>query len=118
MMPASCTRPPWLRGHPMARAAVEMATWDLEAKRLGLSLSELLGGLADRVPVGVAIGIQKTDYALFQKVEQYLAEGYRKIKIKTSAGARRGYAASGAGAFSGGAAHGRCELGLQPARGP
>ena len=77
---------PWLRGHPMARAAVEMATWDLEAKRRGLSLSELLGGLADRVPVGVAIGIQKTDYALFQKVEQYLAEGYRKIKIKTRPG--------------------------------
>lgn len=84
---ARALRPaPWLRGHPMARAAAEMAAWDLEAKRRNLSLKELLGGIRDKVPVGVAIGIQKTDAALFRKIEEYLAEGYLKIKIKTKPG--------------------------------
>ena len=77
---------PWLRGHPMAKAAVEMALWDLEAKRRNVTLRELLGGVADAVPVGVSIGIQKTDAALIEKVGQYLAEGYRKIKIKIKPG--------------------------------
>ena len=76
----------WLRGHPMAKAAVEMAAWDLEAKRRNVSLKELLGGVGEAVPVGVSIGIQKTDDALFRRIEQYLAEGYRKIKIKTKPG--------------------------------
>ncbi len=77
---------PWVRGHPMARAAVEMAAWDLEAKRRNLSLKELLRGVGEEVPVGVAIGIQKTDSALFRRIEQYLAEGYRKIKVKIKPG--------------------------------
>jgi len=78
---------PWLRGHPMARAVVEMAGWDLEAKRRGVALAELLGGdPGGHVPVGVSIGIQKTNDALLEKVEQYLREGYRKIKIKIKPG--------------------------------
>ena len=77
---------PWIRGHPMARAAVEMALWDLEAKRRKVSLRDLLGGVAASVPVGVSIGIQKTDSALIEKVDRYLAEGYRKIKIKIKPG--------------------------------
>lgn len=77
---------PWLRGHPMARAAVEMAGWDLEAKRRGVSLRDLLGGKADAVPVGVSIGIQESDGDLLAKVERHLAEGYRKIKIKIKPG--------------------------------
>ena len=77
---------PWLRGHRMARATVEMALWDLEAKRRNVPLSELLGGKVASVPVGVSIGIQKTDATLTRKVGQYLAEGYRKIKIKIKPG--------------------------------
>ena len=77
---------PWLRGHPMARAAVEMAGWDLEAKRRNVSLAELLGGTVDAVPVGVSIGIQKTDRELLDKVAGYKREGYRKIKIKIKPG--------------------------------
>jgi len=77
---------PWLRGHPMARAAVEMAGWDLEAKRRGVSLRDLLGGEADEVPVGVSVGIQETDAGLLAKVERHVAEGYRKIKIKIKPG--------------------------------
>jgi len=38
------------------------------------------------VPVGVSIGIQESEQALVRKVEGYLAEGYRRIKIKISPG--------------------------------
>ena len=76
----------WLRGHPMARAAIEMAGWDLEAKRRGTSLAGLLGAERTTVPVGVSIGIQPTDEALVEKVAGHLAEGYRKIKIKIKPG--------------------------------
>ena len=77
---------PWLRGHPMARAAIEMAGWDLEAKRRCVPLRELLGGRASAVPVGVSIGLQKTDGDLLAKVAGYVAEGYRKIKLKIKPG--------------------------------
>ena len=77
---------PWLRGHPMARAAIEMAGWDLEAKRRNVSLARLLGATRKSVPVGVSIGIQKTDDALLERVEGFIAEGYRKIKIKIKPG--------------------------------
>lgn len=77
---------PWLRGHPMARAAVEMAGWDLEAKRRNVSLRDLVGGGVDAVPVGVSIGIQKTDRELLDKIEEYTRDGYRKIKIKIKPG--------------------------------
>ncbi len=77
---------PWLRGHPMARAAIEMAGWDLEAKRRDVPLHELLGGAAREVPVGVSIGLQKSDADLLARVDAYMAEGYRKIKLKIKPG--------------------------------
>ena len=77
---------PWLRGHPMARAAVEMAGWDIEAKRRRVPLTRLLGGTVTAVPVGVSIGLQRSDAELLAKVDAYLAEGYRKIKIKVKPG--------------------------------
>ena len=76
----------WLRGHPMAKAAVEMAAWDLEAKRRDISLTRLIGGRREAVPVGVSLGIQKTDAALFRSIEQCLADGYRKVKVKIKPG--------------------------------
>lgn len=76
----------WVRGHRMAKAAVEMAAWDLEAKRRETPLATLLGGDRGEVPVGVSIGIQKTDDALLAKVEGHLEEGYRKIKVKVKPG--------------------------------
>lgn len=76
----------WIRGHRMAKAAVEMAVWDLEAKLADVSLARHLGGSATRVPVGVSIGIQPTDDELLRTVEEHLARGYRKIKIKIKPG--------------------------------
>jgi len=76
----------WIRGHRMAKAAVEMAAWDLAARRDGLSLSAELGGTRASVPVGVSVGLQRTDEALHAKVGGYVAEGYARIKVKIKPG--------------------------------
>ncbi len=51
------------RGHPMAKAAVEMAAWDLAARQEGVSLARLLGGTRDRVETGISLGIQASPAA-------------------------------------------------------
>jgi O-succinylbenzoate synthase len=75
-----------VRGHPMAKAGLEMAFWDLLGKESGRSLSQLLGGQADRVPVGVSIGIQGSVEELLEAVANYCEQGYRRVKIKIKPG--------------------------------
>lgn len=74
------------RGHPMARAGIEMALWDMFASASGVSLSEYLGGEAERVPVGVSLGIQPDIDSLLKLVDRYLEEGYPRIKLKIEPG--------------------------------
>ncbi|MDH5590473.1 MAG: o-succinylbenzoate synthase [Gemmatimonadota bacterium] len=76
----------WIRGHGMAKAAVEMGAWDMAARMDGVSLAEKIGGSRRPVPVGVSIGIQHTDEELHEKVAGYVAEGYKRIKIKIKPG--------------------------------
>jgi O-succinylbenzoate synthase len=75
-----------IRGHNMAKAAVEMAAWDLFARERGEPLSRLLGGDRDRIASGVSIGIQDSLDQLATKVERELAAGYQRIKIKIKPG--------------------------------
>ena len=75
-----------VRGHMMAKAGLEAALWDAFAKSQNISLSKMLGGTRDKVDVGVSIGIQSSVPELIKKVEGYLAEGYKRIKIKISPG--------------------------------
>ena len=75
-----------IRGHNMAKAAVEMGCWGLEAIRSGISLSELLGGVRDRVVTGISLGIQSNPAALVTRATDALAAGYRKIKVKIMPG--------------------------------
>jgi o-succinylbenzoate synthase len=75
-----------IRGHNMAKAAVEMAAWDLYARQRGEPLSRVLGGTRDRIASGVSIGIQPSLDDLAAKVERELAAGYRRIKIKIKPG--------------------------------
>jgi len=75
-----------VRGHPMARAALEMAAWDLEARVRGTSLAALLGAVRPAVPSGVSIGIQQSLPELVDRVRRYVEEGYRRIKIKIAPG--------------------------------
>jgi O-succinylbenzoate synthase len=70
----------------MAKAALEMAAWDLYARRSGIPLWQLLGGRSTRIASGVSIGIQASLEALAEKVEAELAAGYRRIKIKIKPG--------------------------------
>lgn len=76
----------WVRGHRMAKAAVEMAGWDLAARAKGISLSALLGGTRRSVPVGVSVGLQPSDEALHEAVAGYVAAGYARVKIKIKPG--------------------------------
>ena len=75
-----------IRGHHLAKAGVEMAIWDLMGKRDGKSLKQMLGGKRDKVEVGVSIGIQDSAPALLRSAENYLEQGYRRLKIKIKPG--------------------------------
>jgi O-succinylbenzoate synthase len=75
-----------VRGHNMAKAAVETAIWDAEAKHKNLPLAKLLGGTREEISSGVSIGIQPSIEALIAKVEKELAAGYQRIKIKIMPG--------------------------------
>lgn len=75
-----------VRGNRMAKAAIETACWDLEARRMGVPLWEHLGGVQKEIPCGVSIGIQDTAEALLGKIEKELAAGYQRIKIKIKPG--------------------------------
>ncbi|MFH0991310.1 MAG: o-succinylbenzoate synthase [bacterium] len=74
------------RGHPMAKAAVEMGMWGLAAELERLSLAAMLGGARPKVPVGISVGIQAGPEQLTEKVQGYVREGYRKIKLKIKPG--------------------------------
>jgi len=75
-----------IRGHNMAKAAVEMAAWDLFARQRGEPLARVLGGTRDRIASGVSIGIQPSVDDLLRNVERELAAGYRRIKMKIKPG--------------------------------
>jgi o-succinylbenzoate synthase len=75
-----------IRGHNMAKAAVEMAAWDLFARQQGRPLHELLGGTRTSIESGVSIGIQDSLEELVERVEIERAAGYRRIKIKIKPG--------------------------------
>ncbi len=74
------------RGHPMARAGLELAYADLLGRATRRSLSSLLGGVRDRVPAGVSLGIQVDVPALLERIERHVRLGYRRIKIKIKPG--------------------------------
>ena len=75
-----------VRGHRMAKAALENAVWDMEAQIDNMPLAELLGGTRSVIPCGVSIGIQKTPEALMDKIAMELAAGYQRIKLKCKPG--------------------------------
>ena len=75
-----------LRGHNMAKAGLEAAIWDAEARQKGLPLWKLIGGTRTEIPCGVSIGLRSTDDELVSTVDQELAAGYQRIKIKIKPG--------------------------------
>jgi o-succinylbenzoate synthase len=75
-----------VRGHRMAKAAIENALWDAEAKQKRQPLWRLLGGTLREIPCGVSIGIQDSIEQLLDKIQIELAAGYRRIKVKVKPG--------------------------------
>lgn len=75
-----------VRGHNMAKAAVEMAAWDLYARQAGRPLHDVFGGSRTDIAAGVSIGIQDSTAQLLDRVAAELADGYRRIKIKVKPG--------------------------------
>jgi O-succinylbenzoate synthase len=75
-----------VREHRMAKAALENALWDAEARQKNVPLWKLLGGTRRQIPCGVSIGIQETIDKLLEKIDVELAAGYRRIKVKVKPG--------------------------------
>jgi O-succinylbenzoate synthase len=76
-----------IRGHPYAKAALDMALWDLEGRRRGAPVARLLGGVRDRIESGVSLGLEAGGFeALRPSIEKALAAGYRRIKLKIKPG--------------------------------
>ena len=75
-----------VRGHEMAKAALEMAVWELWARREGVPLWQLLGGRGGEIAAGVSVGLQEDEAALLDKVEAEVAAGYRRVKVKIKPG--------------------------------
>lgn len=74
------------RGHPMAKAGLELALWDLLAKKKNLPLFELYGGTKTEVLSGVSIGIQNTIPQLLDRMSSFLDLGYPRVKVKIKPG--------------------------------
>jgi len=75
-----------VRGHRMAKGALENALWDAEAQTRQVPLWKLLGGSQSEIPCGVSIGIQNSHEQLLEKIETELSAGYRRIKVKCKPG--------------------------------
>jgi len=75
-----------VRGHRMAKAALENAVWDAEAREKKQPLWKLLGGTRHEIPCGVSIGIQDSHEQLLEKIATEIAAGYRRIKLKVKPG--------------------------------
>lgn len=80
-----------VRGHRMAKAAVEMGMWELAAQLQGVPLARMLGGTRAQIATGISLGIQKDPATLAEKARSAQAQGYRKIKLKIKPGADIAY---------------------------
>ncbi len=74
------------KGHPMAKAGLELALWDLQAKKKGLPLYKLYEGTRKEVLSGVSVGIQDSVSQLIERIEFFLKQGYPRVKIKIKPG--------------------------------
>jgi O-succinylbenzoate synthase len=75
-----------IRGNRMAKACVEMAFTAALAEEARKPLAAYLGGVKDRVETGVSVGIQASTDELLETIGQYLAQGYKRIKVKIEPG--------------------------------
>jgi o-succinylbenzoate synthase len=75
-----------VKGHRMAKSALEMALLDAQLRAEGRSFQQFIGGTRTAVPVGVSVGITDTVDELVAIVGGYIDEGYTRIKLKIEPG--------------------------------
>lgn len=75
-----------VRGHPMAKAGIEMAVADAFGRAAGLPLSRLYGGTRREIPTGVSLGIEPSIEALASRVDEFAGFGYQRVKVKIKPG--------------------------------
>ncbi|AIY18621.1 o-succinylbenzoate synthase [Pimelobacter simplex] len=75
-----------VKGHRMAKAALEMAVLDAELRAAGTSFGTALGAARETVPCGVSVGIMDSIGELLDAVDRYVAEGYVRVKLKIEPG--------------------------------
>jgi O-succinylbenzoate synthase len=76
----------WVRGHRMAKAALELAVLDAELRGGGFSLATYLGGVRSSIVPGVSVGIASSIPELLDTVGEHLEQGYRRVKLKIEPG--------------------------------
>ncbi|KQL21932.1 o-succinylbenzoate synthase [Cytobacillus solani] len=75
-----------IRKNNMAKSTFEGAVWELYAKQKGIPLAKALGGSKSQIDVGISIGIQNTFDDLLSLIEEYVNEGYKRMKVKIKPG--------------------------------
>jgi o-succinylbenzoate synthase len=75
-----------IKGHPMAKAAVQTALLDASLRAAGVSFGGFLGAVRDTVPSGVSVGIMDSVPELLDAVDRYVSQGYLRIKLKIEPG--------------------------------
>jgi O-succinylbenzoate synthase len=83
-----------VRGHEMAKAALEVAVWELVARREGVPLYRLLGGRGGTIEAGVSVGLKASDEAMVEQVAAEVGAGYRRVKVKIKPGRDRSLVAA------------------------
>ncbi len=74
------------KGHPMAKAALEMAVLDAELRLTGQSFADHLGAVRTAVPAGVSVGVMPSVDRLVETVARYVDAGYGRVKLKVKPG--------------------------------
>ncbi|ATP42089.1 o-succinylbenzoate synthase [Solibacillus sp. R5-41] len=75
-----------IRRNNMAKAAIEGAVWDIYAQLTNQTLAKALGGITEKIEVGISIGLQPTNEQLIETIRDFLEQGYKRIKVKIKPG--------------------------------
>lgn len=75
-----------VRGHPMAKAALELAVLDAQLRAAGRSLAGWLGATTPAVPAGAALGLHVEVEDLLAEADQALAAGAARLRVKVAPG--------------------------------
>lgn len=78
-----------VKGHNMAKAAMEMLLWDYHSRKDGKPISQYIGKSKGYADVGISLGIDKSENTL-GKIQNALDRGYKRIKVKIAKGKEMG----------------------------